>query len=120
MVIVEGSEVGFPNDENRTTGLRQGKQLTSPDFRRIASDQLQRNEIPCQSAVRGPILGNRQHCISRSKNSKHGFRRGKRFQAPEFRRKAGDQLQDISYFAVKDTNVSRNSNSEQILLGRLR
>ena len=44
MAIVESSEVGFPNDENRTTGLRQGKQLTSPDFRRIVSDQLQRNE----------------------------------------------------------------------------
>ena len=97
MVIVEGSEVGVHSDENWTTGLSWGKQLTAPDFRRNGRDQRQRNEIPCQSAVRGLILGNRQHYISRSKNSKHGFRRGKRFQTPEFRRKAGDQLQATKY-----------------------
>ena len=100
MVIVEGSEVGVPSDENWTTGLRWGKLLTAPDFRRNGRDQLQRNEIPCQSAVWGVILRDRHHCISRSENSKHGFRRGKWFQAPEFRRKADDRLKDPNIMSI--------------------
>ena len=43
-MIAEDSEDGDPRVENSKCGLRQGKRLPAPDFRRKAGDQLQENK----------------------------------------------------------------------------
>ena len=43
-MIGEDSELGDPRDKNSKTGVRQGKGLHEPDFRRKDVDRLQETE----------------------------------------------------------------------------
>jgi hypothetical protein len=99
MWIVEESEVGDSSDENWTSGLKQEKGLPAPDFRRNARDQLQRNEIRCQSTVQGVIFGDRQLRISRSEKFEIWF------QVWEVACRTGLSMNDVE--ALWDTNDVR-------------
>ena len=51
-MIGEDSELGDPRDKNSKTGVRQGKGLHEPDFRRKADDQLKEPNIMSMNGAR--------------------------------------------------------------------